>query len=269
MRGKIAVLSAATMLLGLVGHDARGDEPPSAANEERAARDDNTPLPKKSTMRVEPSYAFLRGGGYTVELKFQPTLRYDGLILPGFVPEAVSFARIQLATRSIDDPRKEVHDTGLSDLLVVNGVGHTFRPWLGAGIGYVTTFPVATSPGLDHQAWQLGPSAYVTFEPVPALQVAVLVEDFWTIAKQPGASTYTYLTVQPFVTVHFGGGVFVGSDATITVDFTGRGRTDVPLNLGLGKAFGGGFVGSLQGWYTPFGANQGTVAVHLKLTFSL
>jgi hypothetical protein len=246
---------------------ALGDE---ADPEEEAARDDNTPLPKHTVFRVEPDYTFLHGGGHTVEVKLQPTLRYRGFFVPGLVvPGSVSFARMQLYTRSTDDPRKDVHDTGLTDMLFINGVAHTFAPELAAGVGYATTVPMATSPSLDHQQWQLGPSVFVTSLPLESLQVAVLVNDFWTLAKQAGASSYTYMTVQPIVTWHFRGGAFVGTDATVTVDFTGNHRTDIPLNLGVGKAFGRSFIGGVQGWYTVAGANQGNVAVHLKLTFTL
>jgi hypothetical protein len=77
------------------------------------------------------------------------------------------------------------------------------------------------------------------------------------------------MTVQPFVTWHFGHGVFVGSDATMTIDFSGNGRTDIPLNVGIGKAFGPAHVASAQGFYTVAGENRRNVGVHLKLTFSL
>jgi hypothetical protein len=243
---------------------------PAGDPEEEAARDDNTPLPKHSLVLFEPAYTFLDGGGYTVEVKVRPTLRYKGFFVPGLnVPGFVSFARFQIYTRSIDDPQKDVHATGLTDTLALNGVGHTFARELAMAVGYATTIPMATSSALDHQQWQLGPGFFFTSEPLEQLQIALLVTDLWTITKQPGTSSYSYMTLQPQITWHFGGGAFIGTDATMTFDWTGNHRTDIPLDLGLGKAFGSSFVGTLQGWYTVAGANEGNLAVHVKMSFAL
>jgi hypothetical protein len=128
---------------------------------------------------------------------------------------------------------------------------------------------MATSPGLDRQQWLLGPSAYVASDPIDRLELAVLASDYFTIAKHPGTSSYAHMTVKPYVTWHFGRGVFVASDATMTIDFSGNGRTDIPLNLALGKAFGPTCVASAQGAVTVAGEKQGDVGVHLKLSFAL
>jgi hypothetical protein len=185
------------------------------------------------------------------------------------VSELVSFARIEMYTRSIDDREKDIHETGLADTVLTNGVAHTFSRRFALGAGYSTTIPMATSPGLDREQWLLGPSAYVSTEPVDGLELAVLVNDYFTVSKHPGTSSYAHMTVKPFVTWHFGRGAFVGSDATMTIDFSGNGRTDIPLNLGLGKAFGPKYVASTQGWYTVAGEKRHDVGVHLKLTFTL
>jgi hypothetical protein len=274
-----AVSGAAFLLCCSLSAAARGEEreereereegAPSLTEEDEAARNDSTPLPKKSVLRFEPSYTFLHGGGGTVELKIQPTLRYDGVFIPGLmVSDLVSFARLEIYTRSIDDREKNIHETGLADTVLTNGVAHTFSRRLALGAGYSTTIPMATSPGLDHQQWLLGPSVYFTSEPIDGLELALLVNDYFTIAKHPGTSSYPHMTVKPYVTWHFGHGWLVGSDATMTIDFSGNGRTDIPLNLGPGKAFGR-YVASAQGWYTVAGDKQGDVGVHLKLTVPL
>jgi hypothetical protein len=244
--------------------------PDDSAVESDAAHDANKPLPQRSRIVLEPDYTFHAGGGYTIETKVQPTLRYEGFFIPGLVvPGIFSFARPQIYARSVNDPKSDVHATGVTDLLFVNGIAHNFVPELGMSIGYSMTLPVATSSGLDKQQWQLGPALFVMFVPSEALQLSVLVEDFFTIARQPGSSYYAYVTVQPQLSWHFTKSVFFSSDATMSFDFTGNSRTDVPVNLGIGKAFGGSFVGSIAGWYTPYGANEKNAAVHVKLSFQL
>jgi hypothetical protein len=242
----------------------------AVAVEDDAARDANTPLPKHSNLRIEPDYTFRKEGGYTVETKIRPTLRYEGFFIPGAVVDGfVSLFRAQVYARSIEDPKAGIHESGLTDLLVANGVGYTFHPRFAAAIGYSTVLPMATSRALDHRQWQLGPSLFLTSEPVDSLSMAVLLESFFTIAKPSGDSSYAYVTVQPFVTWHFAGGYYIGMDPTLSFDFTGNHRTDIPLNLGVGKAFGKSFVGGVQPSYTVAGANQGNTAIHLKLTFTL
>jgi hypothetical protein len=238
--------------------------------EDEAARNDATPLPTRSDLRLEPDYTWLSGGGYIVETKIRATLRYRGFFVPNAeVPGFVSFVRFQTYARSTNDRAKDEHASGLTDTLVLDGVGHTFSPELAVGIGYATILPTATASALDHQQWLLGPAFLLDTNPLRSLQIAFLVYDVWTIAKQDGASSYAYASVQPILTWHFEHGVFIGSDATMTFDWTGNGRTDIPIDFGIGKAFGESFVGGVQGWYTVAGANQGNASVHVKLTFPL
>jgi hypothetical protein len=194
-RCKQAVSGAVILACCGLSSPARGEETEEGASpltaEDEAARNDNTPLPRKSVLRFEPGYTFQHGGGHTLELKIQPTLRYDGIIIPGLVAsDLVSFARLQMYTRSIDDPRKDVHETGLADTVLTNGVAHTFSRKLALGAGYATTIPMATSPGLDHQQWLLGPSVFATSDPIEGLELALLVNDYFTVTKHPGTSSY-------------------------------------------------------------------------------
>ncbi len=255
-------------LLVLIARAAHAED--SDDREKAAARTANDPLPQESVMRVEPDYTFRSGGVYTVETKFQPSLVYSGFLIPGLVvPTFDSIARLQFYVRSINNRPGNVHATGLSDLQMANGITHMFSRQLAVGIGYVTVLPMATSSGLDSQQWQLGPALFVSSTPTESLQLAVLIEDFWSVAWQPGSPRLAQMTIQPFVTYHLPHGVFINSDATMTVDFAGNGNTSIPLDLGLGKAFSPSFVGAVQGWYTVAGQGRNDVAIHLKLIFPL
>jgi hypothetical protein len=60
--------------------------------------------------------------------------------------------------------------------------------------------------------------------------------------------------------------MFLSSDATMKFYWQG-GRSTVPVNIGLGHAFGAHFVGSVRGWYTVADADKDAVEVEVVLDF--
>src|SRR5208283_3203429 len=95
---------------------------------------------------------------------------------------------------------------------------------------------------------QLGPAAGVRLKAGP-LSIAALVQNFYSVAGNSGSPDLAYVTVQPFVTLHLPAAFFLSSDAPMSFYWRG-GSSTVPVDLGLGRAFGGHFVGQLQFWYT-------------------
>jgi hypothetical protein len=249
---------------------ARASSAPSAGEGscdagEEAVREATSALPLESQFSFKPSYTFPNGSRrYAAELQFEPLLRYRGLLIPDLdVPGFWSVARVQLSAAS---QQNEVGvASGLGDLTFTDLFARAFGV-LRAGLGFATIFPMATSPSLGHGKWQLGPALGLDLRAVRSLRLAVLVQNFYSVAGSSQSPTLGYVTVQPFITLDLPGDCFVETNATMNFYWRG-GKTTVPLNLGFGRAFSGRFVGSLQGWYTVAGNGEGDVRGRAVLTF--
>lgn len=230
-----------------------------------AADQANTPLPTQTQLAFKPAYTFPNGDNrYKAELLFEPTLPYRAFFVPGFqVAGFWSIARLQLTAESLQDESGPA--SGLSDLTLTDIVAHRFGP-INVALGFATVFPMATNPALGQGKWQIGPAAALRVEGLWHLKVAVLVQQFYSVAGSSQSPDVAYVTVQPFVTVHLPAALFLSSDATMNFYEKG-GRSTLPVNLGFGHAFGSQFVGSLVGWYTVADADRGDVEVQIVLDF--
>jgi hypothetical protein len=250
---------------------ARPGEPSSGVAEppddgaERAVREVTSPLPEKSQLAFKPAYTFPHGSNrYKAELQVEPILRYRGLLIPDLEVRGFwSIARLQLSALSQETSQGVA--SGLGDLTLTDLFAHAFGP-LRVGLGYDTIFPMATNPALGQGKWQLGPALGLDLQAVRWLKLAVLAENFYSVAGSSQSPTLAYVTLQPLVTLHLGSGVFVSSDATMDFYWKG-GKTTVPLDLGLGRAFSGRFAGAPQGWYWVAGDHQGDFRARAVLTF--
>ena len=247
------------------GHVAFADAGPSAESKDESAVDEaTTPLPVKTQITFKPAYTFPNGNErYHAELQFEAVLPYSGVVIPGVeAPGFWSLARLQLSAENQE--QGQTVSSGLGDLMFVDLCAHHVGPFnLGAGFGAV--FPMATDPALGQGKIQLGPAVAARL-PGDLLNIAVLVQNLYSVAGDNQAAGLAYVSVQPFVTLHLPADFFVASDATM--DFYWRGgRSTVPIDLGFGRAFSEHFVGSLQLWYTLADANQGDIRVRAVLDF--
>ncbi len=235
---------------------------PGAAD---AADQANTPLPTKTQIQFKPAYTFPNGDTtYTSELLFEPILPYRAFLVPGLdVDEFWSVARLQWTGEGTEN--KSGPSSGLTDLTLTDVVAHRLGPF-NAALGFVSVFPMATTTALGHGKLQLGPGAALRLEGMPALKLAVLVQNFYSVAGSRQSPDLAYATVQPFVTLHMPADLFVSSDATMRFYWEG-GQSTVPVNLGFGHAFSAHFVGSVRGYYTVAGADRDAVKVEIVLDF--
>jgi hypothetical protein len=244
--------------------NARADDTDDTARV-TAARVVTNPLPYVETLKFVPSYTFDHDGTqYRAELRFEPVLPYDGLLIPGLdVDDVWSVARIQLTAESLQNSNGTT--SGLENLNLVDVAAYRCGT-LTLGAGFGTVFPMATSSELGPAKWQLGPAAGFHYAPVPLLTIAALGQALWSVAGSSEVAHQSYATVQPFVTLHLGHGIHVVSDATMSFYWAG-GSTTIPVNLGVGYAFSKHFVGAMKVTLTAAGHDEGTWKGELQLAF--
>jgi hypothetical protein len=223
-----------------------------------------TPLPRRPQISFRPAYTFPNGQSrYKAELLFETILPYQGIFIPGTDTRGFwSVARLQLP--ALSQQSGDTVSQGLGDLRFTNLAGTRLGP-LNLALGFASIFPMATDPALGQNKIQLGPAVGVRL-PVSFLNVAFLVQNLYSIAGDSQAPNLAYVTVQPFITLHLPADFFLSTDAQMTFAWRG-GQGTVPVDLGLGRAFGDHFVGALQFWYTLAEANQGDIRVRAVLDF--
>jgi hypothetical protein len=266
--GRASSVAFAAVLVATV-RIGRADTPAPAASTpeqlERATDTATTTLPAKTQIAFKPSYTFPNGADrYKAELLFEPVLRYRGFLIPDLeVPGFWSISRLQLPAESEQNALGNA--SGLGDLTVTDLLVHAAGP-LNVGLGFASVFPMATDPALGQGKWQLGPALGLRVMPPSALHASVLVQNFYSVAGDSQSPGLGYVSVQPFVSVHFPGDWFLSTDATMTFAWRGR-KTSVPVDLGAGHAFSEHFVGTMQLWYTTAGDEIGDVKVRAVLAF--
>ena len=195
---------------------------------------------------------------------FQPILPYAGLLIPDLdVPDVWSIARVQLAARSQQNSQGPA--SGLGDLTFTDLAVYRAGPF-NLAAGFATIFPMATTPALGQGKWQVGPAVGFSIPQIPALRIAALVQNFYSVAGDSQSPTLAYVTVQPFVTLRLPADLFFSTDAEMSFYWRG-GSSTVPVNLGFGRAFSEHFVGALQFWYTVADSDQGDIRVRAVLDF--
>src|SRR5262249_46162374 len=154
------------------------------------------------------------GTRYRAELQFEPVLPYDGVLIPGLlVADLWSVARIQLTAESLEDSHGTA--SGLANLNLVDAAARRFGR-LTVGVGFGSVFPTATSSELGPAKWQLGPAAGFHYAPAHVFSIAALAQALWSVAGSHDISRQSYVTVQPFVTLHLDHGVVIKSDAQMS-----------------------------------------------------
>jgi len=258
------VIMAASVEPAIAEGERADAAPPTSDVGANAIDEATTPLPIKTQIGFKPSYTFPNGDDrYKAELLFEPVLPYQGLLVPALeVPWFWSIARIQLSALSQQNGQGPA--SGFGDLTFTDLGARHVGPF-DVGAGFATVFPMATNPALGQGKVQFGPAVGVRL-PGDPLNVAVLVQNFYSVAGSSQSPDVAYVTVQPFVTIHLPSDFFVTSDAPMAFYWRGKGST-VPVDLGFGRAFGEHFVGSAQFWDTLADSGHGNIKIRVVWNF--
>jgi hypothetical protein len=254
MRSRL-VLAAVGALAATAARPARADD---------AIDEATTPLPLRTQITFKPSYTFPNGDSrYKAEIQFESLLPYSGVVIPGLEASGFwSVARVQLPVEGLENGSGAAN--GIGDLSFVDLAARHLGPF-NVGAGYCTVFPMATSPALGQGKWQVGPAVGMRVAPRP-FNVAFLVQNLYSVAGNSQSPDVAYVKVQPFITLDLPADFFVSTDATMSFSWRGGGTT-VPVDLGLGRAFGDHFVGTMQFWYTLAGSGEGDIRMRAVLNF--
>jgi hypothetical protein len=131
-----------------------------------------------------------------------------------------------------------------------NGLGDTVMNLFGIlnlgikdltiGVGPTFTFPTATSDFTGSGKWQAGPTFLAIATNIPKVQYGALVYHQWSFADASGTfsrKNVSKLYLQPFITKHFDGGWYLGSqDVPWTYNFE-TDKWTMPFGPKVGRVF--------------------------------
>jgi hypothetical protein len=196
---------------------------------------------------LQPTYERQANGTSTGYLLLQSYLRFDlGLLL---------WMRFEWPVPQVDDMTGPTQ-AGVGDLQWLNlvGVGGSER-WGKIGLGPVLVFPTASSPDMGQGKYQIGPALGYVNRSVEGWQFALLLQQFFSFAGDPDRARVNELKLQPFVTRLLPDSWYVQTKPVIELNFA-KGTSSVPLDLVVGKVFGGRWNVYLEatadpGWTSP------------------
>lgn len=179
---------------------------------------------------LQPTYERQANGTSTGYVLLQPHLRFDlGLLL---------WMRFEWPVPQVDDVTGPTQ-AGVGDLQWLNlvGVGGS-ECWGKIGFGPVLVFPTASSPDMGQGKYQIGPALGYVNRSVDGWQFALLLQQFFSFAGDPGRAAVNELKLQPYLTKFLPDAWYVQTKPVIELNFA-KGTSSVPLDLVIGKVFGG------------------------------
>jgi hypothetical protein len=147
------------------------------------------PIPKSSSITLQPTYDRRTGGTYDAFVKFKPIL-----VVESGIP---LISRIEWPIPEVDNENGPTN-AGIGDLtwltLFVLGSSKT---WGTLGMGPVLVFPTATHKEMGDGKYQAGPSLGYMNKAVPGWQFAFLLQQYFSFAGDPQRSRVNQLTRSP------------------------------------------------------------------------
>jgi hypothetical protein len=140
------------------------------------------------------------------------------------------------------------------------------------GVGPSIYFPTATDESLGSGKWSIGPVAAVVarFDP---WHLVLLAQNVWSFAGDSARAGVNQLTLQPKAHYNLPGAWAIGTEPTITADWTAPPgeRWSVPLGVLVSKttSFGGQHVTLSAGgyWYAVHPTGAGEWDLRAQVTF--
>jgi hypothetical protein len=175
-------------------------------------------------------------GGYSNAFEVQPVIPFK---LPfEFVPELITRTTVPLVTTPDFGPVGPDRTTSLGDTVMnLFGILNLGIKDLTIGVGPTFTFPTAGDTLTGADKWQAGPTFLAIATNVPHLQYGILAYQQWDFAGDSDRDSVSKLNLQPFITKHFEGGWYAGSqDIPWTYNFETDNWT-MPLGPKVGRVF--------------------------------
>src|SRR5215510_11007408 len=232
----------------------------SPANAERrgfSIDDVLDPIPKSSSISLQPTYVRRTDATYQAYVQFKPVIVVEsGLPL---------LTRIEWPIPEIDDENGPTN-AGVGDLtwLTLFLLGSS-KTWGTLGMGPVLVFPTASHTEMGNGKYQAGPALGYVNKAVPGWQFAFLLQQYFSFAGNPQRSRINQLTLQPFVTKLLPNSWYVETQPIITLDFV-KGTSSVPVNLVVGKLFAARWNVSMQATGYPSWTSPPSKQYELRLS---
>jgi len=176
-------------------------------------------------------------GGYSNVFVVQAVVPFK---LPfEFVPELITRTTVPLVVTTPDfGPVGPGRTTNLGDTVMnLFGILNLGIKDVTIGVGPTFTFPTAGTTLTGSGKWQAGPAFLAIATNVPHIQYGILAYQQWDFAGSSSRGYVSKLSLQPFITKHFEGGWYLGSqDVPWTYNFKTNNWT-MPLGPKLGRVF--------------------------------
>jgi len=198
------------------------------------------PLAYVTKLQFQPVFTFIGTGGKQLALFsriVQPSKSIGLPFIKSKSPHWYTLYRLEapLISQTVSDNASKFNATGTGDFIVLDAITYRAK-WGQVGVGPALLIPLASPQTLGTGKWCAGPTAIVVYTKIPKLQLAFLVQQFFSFSGDPQRPGQNFMYFQPQITKLFDKGLFLQTFPIMKLDWKND-KYNIPVNLLLGKAF--------------------------------
>lgn len=153
--------------------------------------------------------------------------------------------------------------TGISDLILLDVVAFK-QNWGLLGIGPGLIIPIASSQVLGGGKWCAGISGVVLNTQTKGIQWGFLAQQFFSFAGESTRPKKNFMLFQPIFNKILGSGFFLQISPIMNFDWENN-QYNIPISVGLGKAFARNLSMNIAPEYLTSGPNKNEITLRLNI----
>lgn len=235
MKLKISILTLCILLpLTLLSQEKKEEKNIAAANAVN-------PLANITKLQFQPVFTFIDGGGRQLSLFNRIVQPTNSIGLPFIKSKNPSRLytlyrlEVPIISQTVTDKASKFNATGLGDIILLDIITLKTK-WGQAGLGPGILIPLANPETLGTGKWCAGPTGIIVYTKIPKLQLAALVQQFYSFDGDPDRVDQNFMYFQPQITKLFNKGYFLQTFPIMKFDWEND-KYNIPVNLLFGKAF--------------------------------
>lgn len=233
-----------------------------------AAANATNPLAFVTKLQVQPNFTWKDDKARQINVTnriIQPTASVGLPFIKSKDPSKVyTIYRLEVPLVSQTYPTNKDQDgTGVADLVLLDVVAFK-KKWGLLGVGPGLIIPTMNPEQISSRKWAAGVTGVILNTATKGLQWGMLAQQFFSFGGDNQRQSQSFMLFQPIFNKILGKGNFVQFSPIMNFNWT-RKEYNIPLSIGIGKAFAKNLSASLAGEYVVSGPSQGDVTFRFQI----
>jgi len=233
-----------------------------------AAANATNPLAFVTKLQFQPNYTWKDGGGDQLSFVsriIQPTKTIGLPFIKSKDPSKVyTIYRLEFPVVSQTYAQESpANATGMGDMILLDAIAFK-QAWGLLGVGPALSMPTGSPDVLSSGKWSAGLAVVGLYTKVKGWQLGALGQQFFSVAGDADRPDQNFLLLQPIVNKIMGGGYFLQLSPIMKFDWVNE-QYNIPLSLGIGKAFAQNLSLNIAPQYVVSGPGKGDFTLQLNI----